>query len=51
MPLASVVIAGLASSVAVAVLFVILARRYRRLRRETPEEPDRVAPQSPTDQE
>lgn len=33
MPLASVVIAGLASSVAVAVLFVVLARRYRRLRR------------------
>lgn len=33
MPLASVVVAGLASSVAVAVLFVVLARRYRRLRR------------------
>jgi membrane-associated protein len=33
-PLAAVIIAGLASSVAVAIVFVVVARRVRRIRRE-----------------
>lgn len=33
-PLAAIVIAGLASSVAVAIVFVVVARRVRRIRRE-----------------
>ena len=33
-PLASIIVAGLASSVAVVIVFVIVARRVRRIRRE-----------------